>query len=237
MLPEAETKPTLFDDYVENYDAACDCGLRFAGENRDHFAQRRVEYTGLRAEGPSGVRWVMDFGCGPGHATPHLVRSFPRAKVLGIDNANAMVEAARQKYGGDRARFICADLDPRQHRADLVYCNGVFHHIPPADRARVARDLFDCLSPGGQIALWENNPWNPGTRLVMSRIPFDRDAIPLPYRETQVLLRSAGFRIRETTFHFYFPSLLKALRRLEPLLRRVPLGGQYCVLAEKPASP
>ena len=35
--------------------------------------------------------------------------------------------------------------------------------------------LFALLT-GGVLALFENNPWNPGTRLVMKRIPFDRNA-------------------------------------------------------------
>ena len=38
------------------------------------------------------------------------------------------------------------------------------------------------LRPGGVFALWENNPWNPGTRLVMRRIPFDRNAVLLSAR-------------------------------------------------------
>jgi SAM-dependent methyltransferase len=117
----------------------------------------------------------------------------------------------------------------------LAYCNGVFHHIPPAGRDAAARDVFRWLRPGGAFALWENNPWNPGTRLVMSRIPFDRDAITLSYLEAQALLRRAGFRAVATSFHFFFPSALRALRRAEPWLERVPFGAQYCVLARKPA--
>ena len=45
---------------------------------------------------------------------------------------------------------------------------------------RSGRNALRCirrlLRPNGIFALWENNPWNPGTRLVMRRIPFDRDA-------------------------------------------------------------
>jgi hypothetical protein len=26
------------------------------------------------------------------------------------------------------------------------------------------------MRPGGVVALWENNPWNPATRYVMGRI-------------------------------------------------------------------
>ena len=66
----------------------------------------------------------------------------------------------------------------RQRLADLAYSNGTFHHIPPAKRMDALGFIFQRLKPGGIFALWENNPWNPGTRWVIeSRIPFDRDAI------------------------------------------------------------
>jgi SAM-dependent methyltransferase len=234
MHPVAPTDPSLFDNYVENYDAACDCGLRYVGETCDYFAQRRVAYTGRRGAALTVVRRIMDFGCGPGRAIPHLLEAFPMATVLGIDNAAAMIETARSRFGGERAVFVCGPPDPNQHHTDLIYCNGVFHHVPPPERPAVVGTLFACLRPGGLIAFWENNPWNPGTRLVMSRIPFDRDAVPLSYPESKALLASAGFALLETTFHFFFPFALRALRRLERWLVRAPLGGQYCVLAMKP---
>ena len=79
----------------------------------------------------------------------------------------------------DRARFLLFDHYQPKEEIDLAFCNGVFHHIPPEQRARAIAYVYRCLRPGGLFALWENNPWNPGTRLVMSRIPFDRDALPL----------------------------------------------------------
>jgi hypothetical protein len=87
--------------------------------------------------------------------------------------------------------------------------------------------------PGGVFALWENNPWNPGTRYIMSRVPFDKDAITMTPPETRRLLRATGFEIVRTDFLFVFPHLLRVLRPLERLLARLPLGGQYLVLARK----
>jgi hypothetical protein len=87
--------------------------------------------------------------------------------------------------------------------------------------------------PGGMFALWENNPWNPGTRYIMSRVPFDKDAITMTPPETRRLLRNAGFEIVRTDFLFLFPHLLRALRPLERVLAPLPLGGQYLVLARK----
>ena len=89
------------------------------------------------------------------------------------------------------------------------------------------------LRPDGLFAFWENNPWNPGTRWAMSRVPFDADAIVIRPGEARRLLRAAGFHLLSTDFLFYFPRALSALRFLEKSLVKVPLGGQYLVLAQK----
>jgi hypothetical protein len=83
------------------------------------------------------------------------------------------------------------------------------------------------------FAVFENNPWNPGTRLVMRRIPFDRDAETLSPPAGRRLLRSAGFEVLRTDFVFFFPRALHILRPLERRLARLPLGAQYLVLARK----
>ena len=96
--------------------------------------------------------------------------------------------------------------------------------------------MIDSLRPGGLFALWENNPWNPGTRWVMSRIPFDRDAITIPPPEGRRMLTAAGFAIEETAYLFIFPRALKWFRPLERRLTRLPLGAQYLTLARKPGA-
>ncbi len=85
----------------------------------------------------------------------------------------------------------------------------------------------------GCLRFFENNPLNPGTRYVMSRIPFDRDAITLTPWNARALLRSAGFDILGTDYLFYFPKVLSALRKVEPLLAKLPFGAQYLVLCRK----
>jgi hypothetical protein len=81
------------------------------------------------------------------------------------------------------------------------------------------------LKPGGWFCFWENNPWNPGTRIVMSRIPFDRDAVTLSAPQASRLLRAAGFTVVTTDFLFIFPNFLRHCRPVEPWLCRLPLGA------------
>ena len=106
--------------------------------------------------------------------------------------------------------------------------------IPVQERPAVINYISRSLGPGGLFALWENNPWNPGARIVMKRIPFDRDAIMLSALEAKRLLRDAGFEILRVDFLFIFPRALGWLRWLEPPLSRLPFGAQYQVLGRKP---
>lgn len=82
--------------------------------------------------------------------------------------------------------------------------------------------------------MYENNPWNPGTRYVMSRCRFDRDAITLSPTETRQRMKAAGFELIDTRYLFFFPSFLAWFRPLEPWLSAVPMGAQYVVLGRVP---
>jgi SAM-dependent methyltransferase len=127
-----------------------------------------------------------------------------------------------------------ADYAPKG-TVDLVYCNGVFHHIPLAMRGSALQYVFRCLRPGGWFAFWENNPWNPGTRHVMAQCAFDKDAITITPSSAKKVLRDAGFEVVSTDFCFFFPRTLRLFRFLEGSMARFPLGAQYEVLCRKPA--
>ncbi len=226
-----------FDDFASNYDEALAQGIAVSGEDKDYFAQGRVTWlAGCLRRLCLEPRSVLDFGCGTGSAAPYLLNLNPTVQLLGVEVSAKSLEVARRDHGSPRARFFLhAERTPTAD-LDLAFCNGVFHHIPLAERASAVEYVFRSLRPGGLFALWENNPWNPGTRYVMSRIPFDRDAITLSPPQTQRLLRAGGFEIMQTDFLFYFPRPLSWLRRLEPALSRLPLGAQYQVLGRKPGS-
>jgi SAM-dependent methyltransferase len=235
-VSERSTAPldAEFDAYAERYEEACHRGLSLTGESREYFAETRVRLTANWCSDAGPVRRVLDFGCGVGSAAPLLRDRFENAELLGIDNSSQSIARANETFGEEGSIFATAFTAADADTCEVGYCNGVFHHIPPPERGAAVRDIFAALRPGGLFALWENNPWNPGTRIVMCRIPFDRDAILLWPSETRRLLLAAGFEIVQTSYHFYFPALLRALRPLEAALSRIPLGGQYCVLARKP---
>jgi SAM-dependent methyltransferase len=224
----------LFDDFADSYTEALRDGLRVSGETPDYFAARRVEWVAdcVREMGIP-TRAVLDFGCGTGSAVPAL-RALPGVRnVVGVDVSRRLLDVAGARYAAPGVEFAHLDGYRPAASMDLAFCNGVFHHIPPADRAAALDVVYRALRPGGLFAFWENNPWNPGTRYVMSRIPFDRDAKTLTPPAASRLLRAAGFRVIRTDFLFIFPRALRWLRPLEPPLSRLPLGAQYQVLCAR----
>ncbi|MGQ0539745.1 MAG: methyltransferase [Gemmatimonadaceae bacterium] len=225
-----------FDAYAKDYDRALRRGIAVSGEEKEYFAKGRVAQTRIVLEA-LGVepRSVLDFGCGTGSTAPVILETWPRCSLVGIDTSAESIREARETHSTGRVRFELIDDYTPACEHDLVYCNGVFHHIPPAERAAALDYIRRSLTPGGVLAFCENNPWNPGARLVMHRIPFDRDAIPLSPREARRLLRAAAFEILRTDGLFVFPRPLAWFRRLEPALVRFPIGAQYIVFCRKPA--
>ena len=224
----------MFDRYATEYDAALSRGLSLSGEDKDFFARRRVEWLRdcLRSSFTS-PRQVMDFGCGTGSNAPWLLSLLGAERVVGIDDSPKMLEIARQVHASEHAEFLTIDACPARGQFDLVFCNGVFHHIPLEGRAAAMDTIVRALRPGGWLALWENNPWNPGARWVMKRIPFDKDAVVVSAPEARRLTQRGGLEVMRTDFLFIFPRVLKWCRAWEPALSRLPLGAQYQVLARK----
>lgn len=226
--------PAEFNEYAAAYDEALQQGLRLSGEGKEYFAAKRIEWLAqrLRQKGIANPAAILDYGCGIGGSIPYLTHQFHPRNIVGVDVSEESLAIAQSAF--PEARFGTLEQYSPQGEIDLTFCNGVFHHIPPGEREACARYIYEALKPGGVFAFWENNPWNPGTRLVMKRVPFDRNAIMLSAPESKRLLQSVGFRVEAVDFLFIFPRMLAALRWLEPPLASLPLGGQYLVFARKP---
>jgi len=230
-----KTNPCQFDACAEDYDSELNRGLSVSGETKEFFAQGRIRWLSslLAALAVKPVH-VLDYGCGTG-ANTHLLTVMLECKcATGVDISLESLKIARSTWRGSSLSFLSINEHQPQAECDVAFCNGVFHHIPVVDRPAALAYIHRSLRAGGLFSLWENNPWNPGTRFVMSRIPFDRDAVPLRARTARHLVKNAGFTVLRTDFMFVFPRVLSWFRRLEPRLCKLPIGAQYQVLCMKP---
>ena len=230
-------KPVDFDVHADTYDDDLNRALAASGEDKDYFARGRVQWlaTCLKRLGQS-AKTALDYGCGIGDTSVLLRELLAVETLVGLDVSEKSLARARQVHGGDNSRFLTFADYSADESIDLVYCNGVFHHIPVAERDTAVDYIYRSLRPGGLFSLWENNPWNPGTRYVMSRCVFDRDAVRLTARESIDRTRKRGFEFVALDYRFFFPRFLAPLRILEKELTSVPLGAQYQLLCRKPNS-
>ena len=101
---------------------------------------------------PSEPGRVIDLGCGDGRLTTALSESISARRVLGIDNSNAMIEAARSR-ATNRVSFEVGDIG-RWHETggvDLVFANASLQWVP--DHVATITRWADALEQGGQLAI------------------------------------------------------------------------------------
>jgi SAM-dependent methyltransferase len=224
-----------FDNFASNYSDCVNDAISISGEDKDYFARARVVWTKRYLN--QHVRSVLDYGCGIGSLARHILELMPQSLFVGVDVSNKSVEVARNTYrDNQQTRFATFTEYQPSEEIDLAWACNVFHHIEPDLRQDALAYIHSSLRPGGIFALWEQNPWNPGTRYIMRQCAFDRDAKTMTPPYAKKLLRANGFVVDRTDFLFIFPRVLRWLRPLEPALSPLPFGAQYLVLARKPSS-
>lgn len=233
MQTETPVTPE-FDQFASHY-----CELladpmraRFAGDEL-HFHRRKwallermLERAGMQI---NRSRW-MDVGCGRGELLSIAGSAFADAR--GCDPSGAMLSEPGALQVVRQPSPV--ELPAQDGAFDLVTAVCVFHHVHGSDRILLAREMRRVLRPGGLGCIIEHNPRNPVTRGIVKRCPVDGDAELLQAHETEQMLAAAGLVVQSTEYFLYLPERAwKRAGRLEGLLRRVPFGGQYAVLARR----
>lgn len=236
--PDPERPAAEFDAYAPGYDAGMENPIkRLLGESAEQYIAVKARW--LRQDLRDFVATaILDFGCGEGAFLRQLADVEP-ASLYGCDVSHEMMEEARRRgpsdratpelrpFAGTRAPFCDACMD-------VVFACAVFHHIPVSDRPTAFAEMLRVLRPGGRAYVFEHNPWNPLTVLVVRRTPIDRNAVLLRASEAVAGLRSAGATDARVRYLHFTPPRLRALHWIDALLARLPLGAGYVVRAEKP---
>lgn len=233
MKPADKNKPE-FDRSAREYDRLFQPWLKIAGASREYFARSRLNWLShVLHEEKIAPKRVMDFGCGTGMSLSLLADTLDADQVIGLDPSEESLAVARESVGSRPVRLVTPTSYRPQQDLDLVFCNGVFHHIPVAEQPTAMNYVYRCLRPGGIFAMWENNPWNPVQAFAMKCSEIDENAIPLAPPESHRLVQTQRLRLIRTDYLFFFPGYLSWFQPLEKRLTKMPLGAQYQVLARK----
>ncbi len=116
-------------------------------------------------------RYVLDFGCGPGNLTAALAKRWPMAEVVGVDNSEQMLAAAKAmlaETGGDgqsahdqgcqngsgtgSLSFHLGDLSEFEpaRPPDVIVSNAALHWVP--NHRELLLRWAAMLAPGGWLA-------------------------------------------------------------------------------------
>lgn len=224
-----------FDEFAADYSQEVDKVVACSGQAHDFFIDAKARQLEQAIGGwhkGSGAPRALEVGCGTGLMQHRLRASI--ARLWGIDTSlGSLAQAGRT---GSRARLVAADgrhVPFADGSFDLVFAVCVLHHVRPGGRDALVGEMARLTRPGGLVAIWEHNPWNPLTRQVVARCPFDRDAVLLSLAETRRLLRRAGLSRVRSRFLLFFPWRGRMWQRADRLLAQVPLGAQFAAFGVK----
>lgn len=233
-----------FDDFAKGYDAGMNDPLkRLAGDSFQVFMDQKVFLTrqwlarNQTAVSPASELSLLDFGCGAADFLRTLQRAGFAGKLCGSDISAEMLREARSRWPELASVALHATsngvLPFAADTFDWVTASCVFHHIAPAERPAAVAELRRVLKPGGRLLLFEHNPWNPLTRLIVKRAPIDRNAVLLSAPEAKELMRGSGLGKVQARFFLFVPPRFRWLWQWERWLGWCPLGGQYLVAGQK----
>lgn len=186
--------------------------------------------------GRVGARRILELGCGTGEAAAQVAAG-TEAEVVAVDISDAFLEQARANHQAPNLRFEKLDLlgdDPlRLGRFDLVFGNGILHHLV-LRLPEILRALHGVTNPGGGLAFIEPNFLNPycafifGTRIGRRFAKLEPDEMAFTPGELRRALPAAGWReVEVATRDFLLPglpaALVKPIQAVEPALEATAL--------------
>jgi SAM-dependent methyltransferase len=236
----------VFDQVARDYERIHDRSLPPGVHSADFICQRAANVSRWIFNGYAGKEFCyLDFGCGNGRMLKSLLASSSlrplvengRLRLFGFDTSVESINEAKS-LAGDVPVCLVSDWKdlPGDVRFDLVISCHVFHHIPPAERAATAKTLRNWMKPASRLVIWEHNPFNPFTRLLIKLCPFDEDARLLTMKMTQTLFETNSYRGLQHEYVNVFPpkwTRWEVLGAIEQKLAHLPIGAQYWVMFER----
>jgi len=117
---------------------------------------------------------VVDLGCGAGNVTRILAERWPGARIVGVDNSEAMLAKAREAAAELRnLSFQTADLAAwaaatPPSSLDLVYSNAALHWLD--EHATLFPRLMGAVAPGGMLAVQMPSNFHAPSHVVLQDV-------------------------------------------------------------------
>ena len=150
LIKNKKEVPSEFNTIAKRYDLAT-----FLSQGYQKDLQTSVDRMNLK-----GNEYLADLCCGTGKSTIACLNNLPNGKVIGIDNSEGMLEAAREKllpkFGKDKITFAQQDvmnLDLADNSLDAIFMAYGIRNMP--DFEKCVRNLHRVLKPGGKICFHE----------------------------------------------------------------------------------
>jgi trans-aconitate 2-methyltransferase len=98
-----------------------------------------------------GARRIVDLGCGPGTSTQLLAARYPQAGIVGVDNSEPMLKAARERLPG--VAFEKHDIGSWRPatQPDLIFANAALQWLP--NHHELIPRLMSYLAKDGCLAI------------------------------------------------------------------------------------
>jgi len=219
-----------FDQYSESYDDIMRFALgRVGGESTYYLSQKAWLLRKLTVG--TSFSTVIDFGSGIGSAVPFLKEQFSPSRLFCVDESEESLRKVAEKFP-DVSTAQLSEISCES--VDLVFVANVLHHIPVDSRLLVLEEVTSKLKIGGVLAVFEHNPNNPLTKKVVSSCEFDEGVDLLNSSELQRLIeKMKTMKMRKAGHCTFIPEPFKLVRKLDWILRRIPIGAQHYLVSEK----
>lgn len=156
------------------------------GNDRHKFLKRGID----RCQIQTGAS-ALDLGCGCGITTLYIGQS--GAKVVGVDQADKLIEYANKHNKNDNVSYIVADIPTLSldKEFDYVFLADVLEHIDAKKYPQVLSMLQKHTHPGSVIYI--NLPCKHFQRYGRDRFPQQPIDNELDFGMTTALLEAIGF--------------------------------------------
>jgi ubiquinone/menaquinone biosynthesis C-methylase UbiE len=224
-----------FDDLACSYDEELKDSLgKFGARNINIFAEYKIKLIKSKLfNAPSNI---LEFGCGTGRNNLFMKKWFPESRIYGCDISEKSLEIAGKTNPSVQYKKITNTDDLfRIYKVsfDCIFISNVLHHIPFQEHKVWIDALYKILSNGGNIFIFEHNPYNPITKYIFNTSEIDKGATMLSPSYCFSLLQNANFtKIKReyTLFSLWRNNLFESF---EQMLYWLPLGAQYYIWGTK----